>query len=164
MRLSARFVARATYDGVFLSTIAAIIIVVLAMLAPGLDDTTRLVYSIAGATVVPSTMVVLYTNLAGAIRMFGWCYVPDGVVRPSIFLICVVAMYVILPAGRRGDGDDRVRAAVHGGVAVSVFLAVRPHLPPLSWPVRSDAGWRRAGARKPVRWCFCRFTRTPSPM
>lgn len=138
------FVSRATYDGLICSTIAAAIVVAVSFLYPGLEQTTRLIYAMAGAIIVPAAVMVLYTNLAGAIRMFGWCYVPDGLARPLAFLVFILAIRLIW-GSISGASVMFIFTAIVVVTAIALLLALRPHLPDFQWP-------RHSGRKLARRW------------
>lgn len=138
------FTNRAAYDSLVASTAAAVVVVALSLLWPDTDATTRVMYALAGALIIPSTALVVYTNLAGAIRKFGWCYVPEGLVRPVLFLGAVLA----LKFGLADPGGADVMLAFSilvVGVAVTVWMALRPHLPQFGLP-------RPSARRLAARW------------
>lgn len=142
-RLFKAFVSRAMFDGLACSVAAAFLVVLACLLVPDLDPTTRVVYAVAGATIVPAASLVLNTNLAGAMRFFGWCYVPDGLVRPIIFLGLIVALEAFV---RRPTGGEVMIlfSTLVTVTALVVFRALQPHLPAIEMPRPEE---RRLGQR-----------------
>ncbi|WP_196504870.1 lipopolysaccharide biosynthesis protein [Aestuariivirga litoralis] len=138
------FVSRATYDGLICSTVAAAIVVAISFLYPGLDQMTRLIYAMAGATIIPAAVLVLYTNLSGAMRKFGWCYVPDGLARPLALLVFVVGLRLALGA-ISAVTVMFIFSAIVIVTAIAVVMALRPYLPKFEWPQHS-------GRRLARRW------------
>ncbi len=141
-----RFVTRATLDSFAAGLVAAALVGIGAALLPGLGLEERLTYGMAGLLLLASTSLTLYTNLAGAIRAFGLCYLPEGIGRPLAFLVLVVAAALI---GHRLSplAVMAIYTAVTGAIAVAQFVAARRLMPP--W-ARARAGdhrvhrhWRR---------------------
>lgn len=136
-RLFQAFVSRAAHDALTASTGAAAIVVLCSFLAPGMEQSDRIVWALAGALIVPSAMLVLYTNLAGAIRMFGWCYVPEGIFKPLAFMILVGALWFVEDAPT-GSEVMLLFSVVIVAVAIAVVRALQPHLPELQNPGRPE--------------------------
>ncbi|MBV9076763.1 MAG: lipopolysaccharide biosynthesis protein [Methylobacteriaceae bacterium] len=144
--LFAAFVARAAHDGFVASVAAACAIGFLAFAAPGLDLATRLSYAAAGVAVLATSSLTLLTNLAGAQRSFGWCYLPEGLFRPILFLIAVGALALLVDHPRSAHATI-IYVALTCAIGVTVAVALRPLLPRMRRPRPSERrlgrAWRR---------------------
>ncbi len=145
-RLFAAFIARASLDSLTLAVLAAAAVIAGALLVPGLDRATRISYGLGGALIVATSCLTLYTNLAGAVRRFGLCYLPEGIVRPFAFLVLAGAMALALPRPTSADATA-LYLALTGTIAVVQLVAIRRSLPGWRSPAPSDrhvgARWRR---------------------
>lgn len=142
-RLFEAFVGRAVFDGLATALAAATIVIALSLLVPEIDDKTRIAYAVGGGLIVANACLNIYTNLAGAIRLFGWCYVPEGTGRPFAFLAIVLAIAAVVPLPTTSHVMIAY-GALTGAIAILVVLALRPHLPRLVRPSRAT---RRLGER-----------------
>ncbi|MGY2046990.1 lipopolysaccharide biosynthesis protein [Methylobacterium sp. JK268] len=126
--LYAAFVTRATRDSLGTALAFAVIIAALSLLVPGLDATTRLCGLSAALLVLANTSLTLFTNLAGAMRLFGLCYVPEGIVRPLVFLVLVVGLHLARP-----DASGAAVTGLFTGLTVLIAAVqvrlLAPHLP-----------------------------------
>ncbi|MFN0264043.1 lipopolysaccharide biosynthesis protein [Tepidamorphus sp. 3E244] len=133
------FVSRALYDALWTSTAAAIIVALVSFLAPGMDASERIVWALSGALIVPSALMVVYTNLAGAIRMFGLCYAPEGIGKPVLFMALVIGVWAFdsEPTG----ADVMLMFAITVTVVTGFIVWVlRKHLPAVAKPSSKAEG------------------------
>ncbi|WP_026190778.1 lipopolysaccharide biosynthesis protein [Methylobacterium sp. WSM2598] len=146
-RLFAAFVATARRDSLAAAALFSGLIAGASLLAPGLDATTRHCGLLAGLLVLATTSLTLFTNLAGAIRLFGLCYVPEGIVRPAVFLVLVVGLRLAWP-GATGDAVTALFTGLTVLIAVVQLRLLLPHLPPRRAPGRSARRLRRRWRRE----------------
>ncbi|GJD50459.1 hypothetical protein OPKNFCMD_3198 [Methylobacterium crusticola] len=148
--LFAAFVARATLDGATAALALGGLIAAASLAAPGLDPSTRACGAIAGLMVAATTCLTISTNLAGAIRLFGLCYVPECLVRPLAFLALVAGLGLAVP-----DVSGVLVTAVFAGLTIVVAAAqaglMRRHLPAWRRPRPAERRlarrWRGEGRR-----------------
>lgn len=136
-----RFSGHALREGLIAAVISAAIVTTTAMLWPGLDAGTRAAYGIAAWMVVAIVSLNITTNIAGGMRNFVLCYMPEGFLRPILFCVVVAALGLI---GIRLDGERAmmVFALITGGLAVAVWLALSRMVPNIRWGAASQAGLR----------------------
>ncbi|MFE1601216.1 lipopolysaccharide biosynthesis protein [Methylobacterium sp. ID0610] len=141
--LYAAFVTRATGDSLATALAFGAGIVALSLTVPGLDATARTCGVIAGLLIPATASLTLFTNLAGAMRLFGLCYVPEGIVRPACLLGLVVALGLAWP-GASGAVVTGLFAALTLVIAVVQYRLLAPHLPARRIPPRRlTRRWRR---------------------
>ncbi len=140
------FVSRATLDALAAAVCTALAISALSLLWPDLDTKTRLCYALGGGMVISTTALTLYTNFAGSVRMFGWSFVPEGIVRPLLFLVSITFLWL---------GFDYLSAVevaltftiLNAFFATMIIVVMLRVLPRLAWPSRSSrhvaTRWRR---------------------
>jgi O-antigen/teichoic acid export membrane protein len=140
------FVGRSLSDACRLALIVAGAIVAGAFLLPGLDAGDRWSFAICGAMVLPLTILTIYTNLAGAIKHFGLCYVPEGLFRPFVFLI-VLGGSLLLGVKLSDVAAAALIASITFAIAGVVHILMRGVLPkwqPAFWRAdRLAKRWRR---------------------
>ncbi|GJE01829.1 lipopolysaccharide biosynthesis protein [Methylobacterium isbiliense] len=142
--LFAAFVTRSVRDGLGAALAFGALIAAASLFWPGLPPQTRACGVIAGLMVVATTALTTFTNLAGALRLFGLCYVPEGIVRPACFLLLVAGLGLAMP-GASGAVVTGLFAGLTGLIAVVQFRLMRRHLPAWRRP-------RRAERRLARRW------------
>lgn len=140
--LFGRFAGQATLDAIFASAVALVLIAAYAMLWPSLSAIERSSYVAGGVMVVAVALINIYTNIAGAMRFFGICYVPEGLGRPILFFSAIAGISLL---GLRPTAF--VATALFAGatalIAVYVIAAMRVRMPPLIW----RPGWRGIARR-----------------
>ena len=141
-----RYVTRATLDSFAAGLVAAVLVAAAAALLPGLGAEERLTYGMAGILLLAATSLTLYTNLAGAIRAFGLCYLPEGIGRPLVFLVLIVTA-ALIGHSLSALVVMAIYTAVTAFIAIAQFVATRRLLPAWSWPRAGDhrvhRHWRR---------------------
>ncbi|MBI3673048.1 MAG: oligosaccharide flippase family protein [Rhizobiales bacterium] len=93
--LFGRFAGQATLDAIFASAVALVLIAAYAMLWPSLSAIERSSYVAGGVMVVAVALINIYTNIAGAMRFFGICYVPEGLGRPILFFSAIAGISLL---------------------------------------------------------------------
>jgi O-antigen/teichoic acid export membrane protein len=140
------FVGRAFSDSMRLAIVLAVIIAGVATLYPGIEMEERLTFAVCAAMLPMATLLNVFTNLAGAKKHFGICYVPEGLFRPAVFFL------VMASVGLAGWHFTASQAAIiitviTFAVSVYVYVAVNGLLP--DWrvqPLHADGlarRWRR---------------------
>lgn len=128
-----KFVSRAAADALLASTAAAAIVVLCSYLLPDLDPSERMVWALGGALIIPSAALVLFTNLAGAIRMFGWCYVPEGIFKPALFMAMVVVLWAVEDTPNASEVMF-LFSVMTVAISVAVMWKMIGHLPRIERP------------------------------
>jgi O-antigen/teichoic acid export membrane protein len=140
------FVGQVLSDGLRMALLVAGAIVAGAWLYPGLDPTARWTFSICGAMLPAITFLNIETNLAGALKRFGLCYIPEGLFRPAAFFL-FMAIVTLLGFSQNSAGIAAVFALITFGVAMFVHVMLMRVVPRWSFqPVRGSRvvrRWRR---------------------
>lgn len=144
--LFAAFVTRSSLDTLWAALATACLVGIASWAVPGLDPAARISYALGGLMVVATCSLTLYTNLAGAMRLFGLCYLPEGLVRPILFLALVLGLAVAAP-----HPTSAAATALYVGLTIVIaavqFTAMRRVLPACAGPSprtrRLAARWRR---------------------
>ncbi len=144
--LFALFVGQVLSDGMRMALFAAALIIAGAWLYPGLDVSARWTFSICGAMLPAITLLNIETNLAGALKRFGLCYIPEGLFRPAVFFL---VMGVVTLIGMRPNSGEVafVFALITFGVAAFVHFGLKRAVP--RWRIQPMRGsrvvrrWRR---------------------
>ncbi len=130
--LFAAFAGQATCDALAIGSLLALMVTAWAIFWPSLADDTRLAYVLGGWMIIAVAITNIYVNIAGGMRHFGLCYVPEGLVRPVVFF-AVIAATAALGLQLVAVRAVAISAAVIAMVAIGVFMAVRVRMPPIRW-------------------------------
>ncbi len=137
------FTGHALREGLMVAAALGLGVIVWALLWPSLSVDERTTYAIAGLLTVAITALNILTAIAGGIRQFALCYVPEGLVRPLAFL---VAVGVAGAAGLALKAETALAmfALITGGFAVAVGMLLLQRMPAVRWrPASSGAlAWR----------------------
>jgi O-antigen/teichoic acid export membrane protein len=129
--LFGRFVGQATRDAVFAGLMLALAVTVWALFWPGLEENTRLPYVLGGWMIVFVAITNIYVAIAGGMRHFGLCYIPEGLMRPVLFFAAIAVALLI--QGLSAVGAVGICVAVVAGIAFFVFAGVKLKLPVVRW-------------------------------
>lgn len=146
--LFASFTRHAMRDGLMFAGVAAFCVTAWAIYWPGHDVDAVVTYAVAGWMLLAIVTLNILTNVAGGMRIFSLCYMPEGMLRPIIFF-GVVAMAgftgFALSAQAAMVSFASITAILAGGVAVLLRrqmpsqLPVKHIRPALAWRWRSEA-------------------------
>ncbi|WP_373505490.1 lipopolysaccharide biosynthesis protein [Aestuariivirga sp.] len=158
--LTGYFTGHAMREGLLAAIAAAAGLTIWSLAWPGIDAVDRMAYAIAGWMLVSIVALNIMTNIAGGMRSFALCYMPEGLVRPIIFFI------VICAAGIGGFGLTAVSAMaifalITTGIACAVSVLLRRKMPVMRWRAASQAGvawrWRREAWQLVLMAVFTNF-------
>lgn len=137
------FTGHALREGLLAAVLMAGAVTLWALAWPGLDADGETTYVIAGWMLLAIVVLNILTNVAGGIRNFALCYMPEGFLRPLLFLVLVAGLAL---AGLALDAATAMLlfALTSGGLALMVALLLAREVPPVRWrPVsRRSMGWR----------------------
>lgn len=136
------FTGQTLRESLLAATIAAIAVIVWTLTWPGLSDGARWPYVIAAWMILATTAINILTGIAGGMRLFLLCYVPEGFGRPIAFFVIVAA------AGAVGFDLGAMPAmlafaAITMALALYLGIKLARDVPHIRW---------RGEARKPLSW------------
>jgi O-antigen/teichoic acid export membrane protein len=141
--LLAAFTGHAVREGLIAATVMAAGVTAWALLWPDVDPAGRSAYVIAGWMILAIVVLNILTNVAGGIREFALCYMPEGLVRPLAFFMLVAAAGA---AGMRLTADVAMLlfAVITATLAGAVMFMLTRQMPAVRWAPASQAaiGWR----------------------
>ena len=122
------FLWQARRDALGAGLAMAAMVALVAVVWPSFDLDARIACA-AGAIGIPAlTLFALYPSLAGAIKRFGLCFVPETLARPALFLIIIAALaYWQIPLG--AGSAILVYVLLTGVLAIYQYVAVTRLLP-----------------------------------
>ena len=143
--LFSSFTSHAMRDGLLAAVIAALGVNAWAFLWPGLDLSETIAYSVAGWMLLAIVTLNILTNIAGGMRIFSLCYMPEGMLRPFLFF-GVVALFglsgLALSAQTAMVIFAVITAALAGSVAMLLSHQMPVHKPTASPPAQLIWRWR----------------------
>jgi O-antigen/teichoic acid export membrane protein len=142
--LAARFAAHALGEGLAVAVLGALLVAIWSLLWPGLSGDERIAYAIAGVMLLAVVALNITTNLAGGMRAFMLCYVPEGLGRPLLFL-AACGLAGVAGIQLSGVVTMLIFAAVTTAITLYVTRGTLHLLPPLPWRLRLSR-------RLPTRW------------
>jgi O-antigen/teichoic acid export membrane protein len=158
--LAGRFTGHAMREGLIAATIAAALITLAMALWPGIDGNDRIAYAIAGWMLLAIASLNISTNVAGGMRAFALCYMPEGLLRPILFFVTVGALGLV-GVKLTGDMAMLIFALITGAMALTVWTLLRRIMPPVNWMPASQAGlswrWRKEGWQLLLMAVFTNF-------
>ncbi len=144
--LCGMFTGHAMREGLFAAAVMAFAVTAWVRLWPGLDDDTRLTYIIAGWMILAIATLNILTNVAGGMRKFALCYVPEGLFRPIAFFV-VIAAVGLAGITLAAQGAMAIFALITTGLAVTVVVILSRAMPHIEWRDRTKPAlswrWRR---------------------
>jgi O-antigen/teichoic acid export membrane protein len=143
VELTSRFVSHALREGLFAAFIGALLVTVWAFYWPAIDPSDRSAYSVAGWMLISIVTLNIMTNIAGGMRDFVLCYMPEGLVRPILFF-AVVGIAGLLGLRLSGFSAMMIFGIITCILAVLVLAVLAFRLKPGSWrsEPRRALGWR----------------------
>ena len=141
--LCGTFTGHALREGLIMAALMAVAVTFWAVFWPDLMSEERGVYVIAGWMVVAIVTLNILTNIAGGMRHFALCYMPEGLLRPIMFFVSIAAaglVGLVLTA----EVTMLVFAAITSSLAVAVAVLLSRHAPPVKFAMASQPAlsWR----------------------
>lgn len=146
--LFSSFTGHAMRDGTFFAVAAALGVTAWAFYWPGHDMDERIAYAVAGWMLLAIVTLNILTNVAGGMRLFSLCYMPEGMLRPIIFF-AAVALAGITGFTLSAEAAIIIFAAITALLAAGVALILGRQMPvqkpqrntrkALKWRWRSEA-------------------------
>ena len=141
--LAGRFAGHAMKEGLLAALLAAAAVTLWAYTWPGIDPGERLAFAMAGWMLLAIVTLNIMTNIAGGMREFILCYMPEGLFRPILFFVAIGA------AGIGGFALSGTAAmATFGLITAALALIVTAimiwRMPPIRWkaPAHTPLAWR----------------------
>ena len=141
--LFSSFTRHAMRDGFLVALIAALGVNAWALYWPGLGIDERVAYCVAGWMLLAIVTLNILTNIAGGMRIFSLCYMPEGMLRPFAFFGAVALMGLTgfaLSAQVAMVTFAVITAVLAGGVAVLLRSQMPDRKPTAT--VRTKLVWR----------------------
>lgn len=141
--LCGTFTGHATREGLLAATVLALLVVIWAQSWPGLDGDARLTYLIAAWMILAVSSLNILTNVAGGMRNFALCYVPEGLFRPIVFFV-ILGLLGFAGFALTAELAMTVFALITAGIAVAVALILSHSLAHVQWrdQTRPALSWR----------------------
>ena len=136
------FTGHTMREGLLAAAIVGLAVSAWAAMWPGLSAGARWPYVIAAWMILAVTAINILTSIAGGMRLFLLCYVPEGLGRPVAFFVIVAAAGVI-GVGLGAIEATIIFAAVTTVLALYVGIMLTRSMPRMRW---------RAEAKKPLTW------------
>lgn len=158
--LAGRFTGHAVREGLIAATAAAAFITLVMAFWPGIAQNDRFAYAIAGWMLLAIAALNVSTNVAGGMRAFALCYMPEGLLRPILFFLTVGA-FGLMGVRLTGDIAMLIFAAITAAMALTVWLLLKRIMPPVRWAPASQPPlkwrWRREGWQLLLMAVFTNF-------
>jgi O-antigen/teichoic acid export membrane protein len=141
--LFANFTRHAMREGFFLALAAALAVNAWALAWPGLGFEETVAFCVAGWMLLAIVTLNILTNIAGGMRIFSLCYMPEGMLRPLLFFAAVALMGltgVALSAHVAMITFSVITALLAGGVAILLRRQMPQRRP--AAPTRVKLAWR----------------------
>ncbi len=137
------FIRHAMRDGFFVALAAALGVNAWALYWPGFDIDERVAYCVAGWMLLAIVTLNILTNIAGGMRIFSLCYMPEGMLRPLIFF-CAVALMGLTGLALSAQVATITFAIITAVLAGGVAILLRGQMPDQKpkTPVHSKLSWR----------------------
>jgi O-antigen/teichoic acid export membrane protein len=159
-RLAGHFIGHAMKEGLLAAFAMAFCVTLWAETWPGLDGNERLAYALSGWMLTAIVTLNIMTNIAGGMRDFVLCYLPEGLFRPVVFFAAVAAAG-LLGLTFSGAIATAVFALITAGLALTVLGALALRLPHIRWRGAARPGiawrWRREGWQLVLMAVFTNF-------
>ena len=141
--LLSAFTGHAVREGLICACLMAAGVTIWALAWPDADASGRYAYVIAGWMILAIVVLNILTNVAGGIREFALCYMPEGLARPILFFVLVAAVG-LMGVGVTADIAMLIFASITMSLAFIVAFMLSKHMPSVRWaPVSQPAvGWR----------------------
>jgi O-antigen/teichoic acid export membrane protein len=128
--LFAKFARHAMRDGILFAVAGALGVMCWAFLSSGLSPEEQVAYSVGGWMVLAIVTLNILTNIAGGMRLFNLCYMPEGMLRPFIFF-ALVGMAGLAGITLTAQRTMVLFAAVTALLSIGVALQLRRSMPRL---------------------------------
>lgn len=141
--LLAAFTGHAVREGLIAAVVMAAGVTIWALAWPDVDPSGCYAYVIAGWLILAIVILNILTNVAGGIREFALCYMPEGLVRPIMFFV-LVAVAGMIGVGVTADVAMLLFASITSAMALVVAVLLSKRMLSLRWaPVsQPSVGWR----------------------
>lgn len=137
------FTGHAMREGLIVASILGLAVTLWSLFWPGIEMDARTTYIIAGWMIVAVASLNILTNVAGGMRAFSLCYVPEGLVRPFAFF-GIIALIGILGLTLSAEAAMIIFALITGSLAIAVGILLWRQMPRVHWHGISRRGlaWR----------------------
>ncbi len=115
-------------DGVTFAGLAALGVSAWALAWPGLPQDERITYAMAAWMLLAIVTLNILTNIAGGMRNFVLCYMPEGFLRPLVFFVAI-ALAGILGIGLSASRAMLTFAVITALIACGVALILGRQMP-----------------------------------
>jgi O-antigen/teichoic acid export membrane protein len=127
-QLSGRFIGQSLQDSALVALLLTIMLLTWSFIWPSISIEARYSTAIASLSLLALTLLNINSSLAGAMRMFWICYVPETLIRPAMFLALVSGL-VLIQASLTAIKITFTYVVLTAGIALGQWIVLRRSLP-----------------------------------